>query len=488
MKKVFAGLIINFIFLTVSGQELAIQLLITVRDSLTQQPVIGKKIFIVVPQGFESLFPQTAYTTTTDQNGNANFEAFVTDNILPIPLYVYTYDHYFNQKKKIVWIQKFNYPHEVNLIIRQNELPVVRKKYIQKTQYDSLCRGFYMLSPTQNTKKYGLIENFYWDVLHSGWIAQENYLYFLRHYHVPIKLKVEYIDSLTQIFYDSAIYEDKIDFPIDSFLGFYGQLWAGTPSSPINVVSGKTAVFLLAQNQIFSLEDTFDIVYPGVIYSAIPIPYCRVTFRVWGFPPNIEEEYFPCYYNSVVSWQHATFFWLDTMTERHDMYLKKRNKPFGPGWITGYLGFEKPYLYDIILYNLQMEPLDLVHVDSNGYFEFKNVARGAYYLATERIGEDPIIKYVIVSEENLYPEVYIAGQHDPDIVKYLIYPNPASVLIKVQGAPISQATIYDLTGKAFPCLNIKDNTIPIAHLDEGLYFLHVIINGKPVSFTFVKSN
>ncbi|MCX7696669.1 MAG: T9SS type A sorting domain-containing protein [Bacteroidales bacterium] len=488
MKKIWLTCFFFLLTFLISGEELPIQLLITVRDSLTQQPISGKKVFVVVPQGFETLFTQTSFVTVTDQNGQAYFETFVTQNILPIPLHVYTYDFNFNQKKKTVWIQKFYDPLEVSLIIRENELPIARRKYIQIDLYDSLCRGFYMLSPTNLTKKKGLIENYYWDVLHSGWIHEENYLYYIRHYHVPVFLKIEYIDSLTQIFYDSVIYEDKIDIPRETMLTFYGQLWAGTPSHPINVVSGKTAVFLLAQNQIFSLEDTFDILYPGAYYSAIPILYCRVTFRVYGFPPNIEEEYFPCYYNSVVSWLHATFFWMDTLGERHDMYLKKKNKPFGPGWILGHLGFNKPYLYDIILYNLQMEPLDLVHVDSSGYFEFRNVARGAYYLATERIGEDPVIKYVIVSEEDLSPEVYISGSDDPDNIKYLIYPNPASHTIKIQGPAVREVKIYDITGKVYHLANIQNNIVPIANLSNGLYLLQCELDGELKTFTFIKSN
>lgn len=84
-----------------------------------------------------------------------------------------------------------------------------------------------------------------------------------------------------------------------------------------------------------------------------------------------------------------------------------------------------------------------------------------------------------------YSEGCSFGIEDNNTINYTIFPNPVKdVLLMESQQQIESVKIYNLQGQL---INVKSgSSLDVSHLSIGLYFVHVVIDGKTVTKKFVK--
>ena len=85
---------------------------------------------------------------------------------------------------------------------------------------------------------------------------------------------------------------------------------------------------------------------------------------------------------------------------------------------------------------------------------------------------------------------HILGNVDFANELFSLYPNPAKEMITINGSElgdISEAGIYDLTGKLVAEPEVVDNTIAVQSLAKGTYIIVIkAADGKQHSAKFIK--
>jgi hypothetical protein len=81
---------------------------------------------------------------------------------------------------------------------------------------------------------------------------------------------------------------------------------------------------------------------------------------------------------------------------------------------------------------------------------------------------DAIITNTTVNTNN-----YPVGLAENESKKLTLYPNPAVTNIKFSGDQVQKVIVYDLLGQVVMNKNIQNNTLSIAQLNNGVYFVEM---------------
>lgn len=129
--------------------------------------------------------------------------------------------------------------------------------------------------------------------------------------------------------------------------------------------------------------------------------------------------------------------------------------------------------------------------ETDGYYEFKGVPGGAFYLKVELDGFEQTSTYELnvtgqsVNFENknfVVQNGEVVTNLDEVSVRIRIFPNPASKVVNIDSpAEISSIRIVDLTGQlklVYEGENLKNRSVSVAGLTNGLYIFEIVINSE----------
>lgn len=225
-------------------------------------------------------------------------------------------------------------------------------------------------------------------------------------------------------------------------------------------------------------------------------------------------QYAPTYHYSSLNWENAIPVFPFPANWSYDiMLIPTTSSSTGTGAITGNLTGEttRGILADVemLLLNVDDEPLKYIRTDSEGNFDFTTLAYGTYKLKTEMVGitSEPI--EIILSEEKPTADLEIIvhngeavlGIEEPisDYVEHIgeTFPNPVfgalHIELEMKESANTTFSVYDQYGKNIISTHQKINngtyikTIDVQHLENGVYFLTVSFeDGTMESRKFVK--
>jgi len=218
-------------------------------------------------------------------------------------------------------------------------------------------------------------------------------------------------------------------------------------------------------------------------------------------------SHIPTYYEDELFWSNANYVALFNDRYDVDIYLVQGNNPGGPGFIGGSVlaGANKTEgdpLHDIeiILLDMNDNPITYTYSDIDGGFEFPNLAYGTYKVYTEVMNKQTIPEIVTISAatptiDDVQIEVHSTVITGVDVESSLyfnsvsdLYPNPTAA-----------SASFDLELKDFTHLKIQVlNTVgqEVLHqeadygsgnhtidldteaLDVGMYFISIVADNE----------
>lgn len=95
----------------------------------------------------------------------------------------------------------------------------------------------------------------------------------------------------------------------------------------------------------------------------------------------------------------------------------------------------------------------------------------------------------VVYIDNVYFSNQAVGIADTELFTFKLYPNPVTETLQIEGlSSVESLHVYNLLGKKVMAAQVSGNrsTVDVAHLDKGVYFLKMLVNGVSVSKRFVK--
>lgn len=224
-------------------------------------------------------------------------------------------------------------------------------------------------------------------------------------------------------------------------------------------------IYLVKYNETDSTLEAIDTGYVGTeadtgilsrncIFDSLP----PGKYRIKAAPAKTSDwykDYLPTYADTTLFWEKARVIVLDGETSQHQyarVELKPGNNPGGPGFIGGKVSAgankrEGEALKDIqiMLLDVNKNPVTHTYSDADGNFKFQNIALGTYTVYTEVVGvktnavnatltsDNPRVENV---EVKVSKKVIITGikakSGEIFIQKPKLYPNPASANIYLE--------------------------------------------------------
>ena len=216
--------------------------------------------------------------------------------------------------------------------------------------------------------------------------------------------------------------------------------------------------------------------------------------------PDENSQYVPTYYGNTLKWNDATIIYLNDSIYDLDIHIINTISSSGPGSISGALtlnGSMKPYT-EILLLNLNGNPVDYIFTDINGSFIFTDLAYGTYILYAEETGKYNIPVTVTINENNpvisnieltLYNSSTGNSEYLSNISISNIFPNPVlyeiNFKLDVPSASDLFLSVFNAFGQKVKesqiSLNDGQHIIKLSadDLPSGFYLLNIVSdNGK----------
>jgi hypothetical protein len=229
-----------------------------------------------------------------------------------------------------------------------------------------------------------------------------------------------------------------------------------------------------------------------------------------------DTSYLNTYHNSTYYWNTAqvVYSFCDTLIQANVQMTPVTN-PLGTGLVDGYLNglnirsldVELPiYVHLISMSNGLM--MSAAAVDSNGYFQFQNVADGDYYMIADITGLNMNSTHFITvngggsyglynlsaTEDGIYAEALVVTS-TRDILQtkneFHIYPNPTSDYLNIRTNQTESYSLELMNIKGEVLDNRKGNTeklsLSVAHLAAGTYFIRITQSGNSSTYRWIKN-
>lgn len=350
---------------------------------------------------------------------------------------------------------------------------------------------------------HGEAEFYYWDFGDGNYSFATNPLHIFRepgNYEVCLTINTNYNCSNT--FCKTIIVNEAIP----DIASLYGKLYAGTHLLPVGI-----AILYERVNSSFKAIQTsfinegnysFNNLSRGKQYLTQLIPYFDIDTLY--FP-----KYVPVYQDNSVYWQDADFINLFIDTVYHSSLYSYNDISFNMGKINGYVTYIDTSSYEeniflqnwffndifeqgkaanliVLLKNTNKEILDFRLTNGAGFFSFKNLPFGTYYLSVEKPGliSDEVL--VTITKENSEANTQFALNSDRiinvDDTKFngkimSIFPNPASD--KIYFESFFNGDLYKIinfngeivkSGKLYYGIN----EIVVSDIPSGMYIFQIV--------------
>jgi hypothetical protein len=228
----------------------------------------------------------------------------------------------------------------------------------------------------------------------------------------------------------------------------------------------------------------------------------------------------PTYYPNSLTWFNATQV---KAAEPNAWYPIQLVSPVsepdkqGTAKISGYINWEGQIKspvsipaanVEIVLYNNNGEPVSYTFTDSNGYFEFINLAFGNYTIHAEMTGKTTAAADINLSENESKVNINFAmnasaiiilgieNKNKPELIAGNPYPNPAGDFLNIHvNMPFSKSAeieILDIQGRVIQTQQVRlqnNDLLQVAtgNLNKGAFILRIKTPGyQPVIRMFLK--
>jgi hypothetical protein len=286
---------------------------------------------------------------------------------------------------------------------------------------------------------------------------------------------------------DQTSLADSVNFPMGRY-----HLW------------NSTTYLIQKQGNNLVLLDSFSC---DSCYRAYFDSLCADTYMVkTALKPTDQyyKDFLPTYSISELRWDSVQNPVLlnNNSSKWVDIYMIKGTNSGGPGFIGGNVnqgankkdGEPLPGI-EIILLDAAQNPVAYTYSNSQGEFEFDNLAYGEYYLFAEVLGLEIEGLNVSISEakpkvENIEVEVGADKVVTSIFSKRLIsdseikfYPNPSEGFVIIDNNKSGLIEIMDLSGKILLKESLSSNTkLNLEHLNSGSYILKFTESSGTISY------
>ena len=263
---------------------------------------------------------------------------------------------------------------------------------------------------------------------------------------------------------------------------------------------GLAYLYFIDSAQHYTPVDTVEMDTLG-FYLFYQIPEGNYMVKV---QPSSNSKYYgemmPTYYGNSLFWANAATIYLTKTCWEYDVKMQYGLEMLsGEGILNGNVVFTTPSMsaedftaknVDVYLFDEEGNILISHYSNSEGFFDFNNIATGTYSLYPEVTGMETESQIVVLSEEN--PNAInlelIVGPTGPDYIfdkneKHdlisNVFPNPTNSVLNIefQTEPNSNLVIeiYDLQGRLVlseTTGNASNNkTIDVSQFNNGTYIL-----------------
>ncbi len=361
---------------------------------------------------------------------------------------------------------------------------------------------------------HGEEDYFYWDFGDGNYSFARNPLHIYRepgNYEVCLTIQTHYNCSST------ICKNISVNQVVPNISNLYGIVKAGATLLPsgMAVLYQRSGEYFkaIAQSEIIDGSYKFENLDRNNQYLAHLIPYFDIDTIY--FP-----KYSPVYQSNNVFWQDASLINLYSDTIFQSFLYPYYEVGINNGKISGFVRYTDTASFEeniflrnwfrqtdfeedmaantvVLLKNSNKNVMNFRLTDGSGYFEFKNLAFGSYYISVEKPGLVSDELFIILNENENHAVNWfsINSNNITSITNYYqnstlkIYPNPANDYLKIEILePALNYQIIDLTGKILLEGTISDNLsyIEIEGLQKGLYLLQLKSANFTYSIRFIK--
>lgn len=442
-------------------------------------PIAGKKVFIVIDQSAAPYVTNLNRELITQPDGSFSlYIPNIPDTIIPLEIMVYTFDCGYHRKGFLVTFNENDvFASDININICNISTPLIHNPIIALAP-DINCPTYTLLETNDSLSKKYLIEDFQWklngNVVHSGGIFDT----LLTEENNNLELSRVFTDSLTGFFYDSVSFNKNLVFPDTMFHIFGGNvMFDNYPTTT------GTAILLANAGNNYFATDTMQYQQYGYFYFN-HIPRCRYSVKITESDQGLSEPMIPTYLGNEAHWTSATFLSVADDVFSGNINLIEGESMSGSGQINGQVAMYPSDGYDVILYNLAMEPLNYVSADNNGYFSFSGLSFGSYILYSEKFSCMSLLGYATISATNPFADVVLSNATalaDANAQEITIFPNPASDHINFDIDLESPVRIVSADGSFVKEGFALNGQLFVGDLPSGMYFLQ--IRSEELNFT-----
>ena len=323
-------------------------------------------------------------------------------------------------------------------------------------------------------------------------------------YEVCLTIRTHYDCTAT---YCKSLYVNYIT-PMISNL--YGTVRAGAALLP----QGLAILFEFTDNRYSAVKITA--IENGLYqFDSLPKDLSYLSQAIPIF--DVDEVYFPkysaAYNNNAVRWQNSELINLFIDTSYNSLLHQYNDIYFNQGRVSGFVYFTDTTAYEKHIYQNELfgdlnysdglaanmivflmtefkEVMDFRLTDENGFYEFKDLNFGTYYISVEKPGfycDDILVELtedLQLSDGNNFTinQTSISKLENYDNIITNIFPNPASDYIIFNNYNnCSDYEIIDLQGKLilFGELTQDQNHIKLSQMESGIYVLRLSgVNGN----------
>jgi len=280
---------------------------------------------------------------------------------------------------------------------------------------------------------------------------------------------------------------------------------------------GHAYLYYIDSNQRFMAVDTVKIDTLG-FYLFYQIPEGKYVVKA---QPSSNSQYYgkslPTYYGNELFWTDAAIIHFSNTCWEYDIHMQSGMEMIsGDGILNGNVVFTTPIMsgddftaesIDVYLFDEKGNILTSHYSNSEGFFDFNNIATGTYSLYPELTGIKTESQIVVLSEEN--PNAInlelIVGPLEPDFIfdknekhNFIsnVFPNPASSVLniefKMEPNNNLDIEIYNLQGRLVLSeteVNVNTfKTIDVGQFKEGTYLLVLSNDNQSDRKLFVVKN
>jgi PKD repeat protein len=242
-------------------------------------------------------------------------------------------------------------------------------------------------------------------------------------------------------------------------------------------------------------------------YEFCNVPQGKYLVKV-ALSPNAPDyrNYLPTYYGNSLFWSYGIQVVLNQNRQQVDICLIAGNNNGGPGFVGGYVqqGANKTGNFtgdalvgvQVMLLDLNDNPLQYTFSDEDGRFTFDDVAYGTYKVYAEVLDKATIPYLVTIGAEQIEKDNILLLVETAQVISGLdeqlnttirslrIYPNPVTDVVYVElnlttGSDVHIA-VTDITGKVIVEEILNGNSgeqlkrISMASQQAGIYFVRIV--------------